>query len=236
MYRIAAVDDEKSILDGYAVLLQRFFSEEKAGAYELSCFGDGLALLDGYRGYDIIFLDIEMQGLDGMETARAIRKMDEEVLLIFVTRLSRFALDSYRYHAFDFVVKPLDYESLRMKMRRAIRSVDRKTAKSIMVRSGGSIRVLAADDIAYIEVLSRNLRYHMADGSVIEAYGTLTGAMEGLQDCGFVLCHRCYYVNMAHIVGINDASLTVAGEEVPLSRLRRKEVIEQVANFLGMKA
>ena len=110
MYRIAVVDDLPEERDRLNDYLRRFAAERKL-TLQVSDFDSGERFLSAFdHNFDIVLLDIEMQGIDGMETARRLRERDDKVCLLFVTYLANFAVQGYGVHALDFLVKPVSYE------------------------------------------------------------------------------------------------------------------------------
>ena len=107
MIRVAIVEDEAAVRDQLMGYVQRYMRQYDA-QIEVTMFTDGVEILEGYRPvYDIIFLDVEMQHLDGMETASRIRALDSDVLLIFITNMAQYAIEGYAVGALDYVLKPV---------------------------------------------------------------------------------------------------------------------------------
>ena len=146
MYRIAVVDDlpeERSRLEEY---LRRFAGERKL-TVTVDPFEGGESFLAAFdHNYDIVLLDIEMQGIDGMETARRLRERDEKVCLLFVTYLANFAVQGYSVHALDFLVKPVSFENFGMKLERAITAADRARKKEILIAATQGERRVRIDE------------------------------------------------------------------------------------------
>ena len=107
MIRIALVEDEAEVraqLQGYVQRHTRQYGTE----FAVTEFADGMELLDDYRPvYDILFLDVEMKHLDGMETARRVRELDKDVIIVFITNMAQYAIGGYAVGALDYVLKPV---------------------------------------------------------------------------------------------------------------------------------
>ena len=109
MIRVAIVEDEAEIREQLMGYVQRY-TRQYGTAFEVKTFADGLEILEDYRpAYDLILLDIEMKHLDGMETARRIRELDPEVMLVFITNMAQYAIKGYAVGALDYVLKPVPY-------------------------------------------------------------------------------------------------------------------------------
>ena len=101
MLRIAVVDDDQIAISRLRECLNHY-SEEKGVNFNIKVYQNGIDLLVGYRSdYDIIFLDVDMPDINGFQTARRIRELDECVILVFVTNLAQYAIEGYKYHAVD---------------------------------------------------------------------------------------------------------------------------------------
>ena len=119
MIRIALVEDEAEVraqLQGYVQRYTRQYGTE----FAVTEFADGMELLDDYRPvYDILFLDVEMKHLDGMETARRVRELDKDVIIVFITNMAQYAIGGYAVGALDYVLKPVPYFAFSQQLRKA---------------------------------------------------------------------------------------------------------------------
>ena len=119
MIRIALVEDEAEVraqLQGYVQRHTRQYGTE----FAVTEFADGMELLDDYRPvYDILFLDVEMKHLDGMETARRVRELDKDVIIVFITNMAQYAIGGYAVGALDYVLKPVPYFAFSQQLRKA---------------------------------------------------------------------------------------------------------------------
>ena len=126
--KVAIVEDEATVqelLKGYFTEFQKT-SEE---TFSLSVFNNGEAFLDKFKPvYDMVLMDIEMPGINGMETAERLRKIDKNVVLIFVTNLAQYALKGYEVDAIDFAVKPLSFEDFALKIKKGLRYIKHNTS------------------------------------------------------------------------------------------------------------
>ena len=133
MIRTAIVEDDPA----YAAVITDFYrryAEECGRAVKIDFFESGSAFLEGYgEGYDLVFLDIELPGLDGMHVAADLRARDKSVLIIFVTNLAQYAVNGYDVQAFDFIVKPIKYYNFAMKLRRAFECLDNLCKRKIWI-------------------------------------------------------------------------------------------------------
>ena len=224
MLNIAVADDEEESVERLRRLLERYF-EGKKDAYSLTVFGDGAELTENYRPqYDIIFLDIEMPRMNGMEAARKIRRADCDVVIIFLTRMAQYAIKGYEVEALDFPVKPVSYADFEVKFGRAVRNAASRTDDKIEIRMDGSCMWLPVSQIYYIEVIKHDLIYHTKQGEY-RTRGSLGEAESRLSRYGFRLCSRYCLVNMRHVLGVYDWYILVGEDKIEVSRRKRREIM-----------
>ena len=140
MFRIAIVEDQ----DETRECLNRFvrqYAEEQGVQVEISLITDGSEIAEHYTpGFDIIFMDVEMPRLDGFGAAEAIRAVDAEVVLVFVTNMAQYAIRGYEVDALDYVLKPVNYYQFCTKLSRAIQRVQRRRGGQVVLQlAGGGI-------------------------------------------------------------------------------------------------
>lgn len=231
--RIAIIEDDPAYaqeIEGYA----RRFGQEEQTLVEVTRFADGSELLNQYdHKWDLLLMDIEMPHLDGMFTARCIREKDPDVLIIFITNLAQFAIQGYEVHALDYVLKPVSYYSLAMKLRKAMRVSNRKTERALMISQEREMVRVPIANLLYIEVYNHSLCYHTMDGDIVTNGGqSLSALEEELAGAGFARCHNGYLVNLRYVDAVQGNVVRIAGQELPTSRNRRKEFLEAMLQYM----
>ena len=208
MFKIAIVEDQEETRES----LNRFvrqYAQEQGLQVEISLITDGAEIAEHYTpGFDIIFMDVEMPRLDGFGAAEAIRAVDADVVLVFVTNMAQYAIRGYEVDALDYVLKPVNYYQFCTKLSRAIQRVQRRRGGQVVLQlAGGGIQLLDTADIYYLETHSRMLYYHTSKGE-FAARASLQSAEKQLAEYHFVRCNQCYLVNLAYVKGIeNDFAL-----------------------------
>ena len=232
MIKFAICDDEPLMAQELAGHLVDYMKENLITAYSLSSFSDGRALLDAIDRFDVIFLDIQMEQPDGMETAKLLRRRGDHSLLVFVTVLKELVFDAFQVEAYDYLLKPLDRARFKQTMERVLRSLDRKTAEDIVIQRGTGCEVVLLSDIVYCEVLGRKIYLHKHDGTVSDYYDKLED-LERRVDGRFFKCHRSYLVNLDYVRGCQDGQvLLFQGERIPASRLRERELTQALLRYM----
>ena len=180
---------------------------------------DLLASINTHR-YDVLLLDILMPGFTGIETAREIRESNEKIPIIFLTTSQEFAVESYRIHAFDYLMKPVDQNALFETLDRAYAVTESTLEKSILIQTAKAVYVLSLSQIEFVEINNRTLSFHLIDGTVKSISGRLSDYEDTLlSHPEFLKIHRSYIINMDLMKALNQKSfITLTGNEVPISR------------------
>lgn len=232
MMNFAICDDEPFMARDLLRRLAAYMEGKGVPDYRASIFSNGRQLLEDGGGFDLIFLDIQMERPDGLETAKALRRRSCRSLLVFVTVLRERVFDAFETEAFDYLVKPLEDGRFRRTMDRALETLERRGAKGVVVRRGSACEVIPLEQIVYCEVQGRKIYIHRADGQTVDFYEQLDG-LERQVDGRFFRCHRSYLVNLEYVRGCRDGRVALAqGEEIPVSRLRERDFTQALLRYM----
>lgn len=232
MIRIGLIDDDLAHTERMKGFLHRYEKEEGC-AFEITEFSNGMNFVEDYQGnLDVIFLDIEMPLLNGMEVAREIRKKDDELAIIFITHMVQYAVQGYSVNAVDFIVKPVTYFVFADKMRKALHFRHLNKQAPILLRTEDSLIKLTAAQIFYIEKEKNYLIYHTRKGD-FRVRGTIRAIEETLLKEGFSCCMSGCIVNLRYVEGVNKDTVWVVEQRLPISRNRYKQFMEDFLHFLG---
>lgn len=231
MIHIAICDDEKYISDNIKVFASDFF-RKKNREIQLRTFSSGEELL-GYDGQiDILFLDIQMKGMDGIETAKRLRAGRFKGFLIFITVLREMVFESFEVQAYDYLVKPVEETRLEKTMERIYTSMCSASEDSLLVQKGYEGRIIQKDEIVFCEIIDRKIYLNLVSGEVLDYYERIENLETKLGD-RFYRCHRSYLINLKHLKGYkNGTAYMDGGREVPVSRLRSKEFSGVVLQYM----
>lgn len=234
MVSIAIVDDERENIEQISSYIRRYYEEQGSGEkeYSIAEFNDGRELLKHYsKNLDILFLDIEMRYLDGMSTAEKIREANLDVVIIFVTKMAQFALKGYGVSALDFVVKPVDYYSFKLRFIKALHYLKKHQKCRIAVSPiGQGTRYLLSSEIRYVEVFGRHVVFH-TQREEYTVNGRLKEFEEALRGQGFHYCNRYCLVNLQYVSGFEKNTLLLGDIEIPISRGKREELLKLLVNY-----
>lgn len=214
--------------------LARFHTERPEFEYVLQIYEQGFQLLDAYtRDADLMFLDIHLPDMLGIDAAKRIRNVDQKVMIVFVTNLSQYAIEGYSVDAFDYILKPVGYFSFAKKLERALRVLSYRSSDLMLdlkTKEGG--QRIRADSVTYINVFAHDLYIHTA-AETFTQWGTLSKYEELLKDAHFVRCSAGCLVNLKYVQGIQKEQVVVAGDMITISRSRRKAFLDALAQYKG---
>ncbi len=231
MIRIAICDDEKHMSDHIRAMASDFF-RKKNREIRLRTFLSGEELLNYDGQIDILFLDIQMNGVDGLETARKLRAGKFRGFLIFITVLKEMVFQSFEVQAYDYLVKPVDEKQFGKTMERLYASMQNASEDSLLVQQGYEGRIVPKDEIVFCEVIDRKIYLNLASGEIIDYYERIEN-LETKLDGHFFRCHRSYLINLKHLKGYKNGTACMDnGKEVPVSRLRSKEFSSVVLQYM----
>lgn len=233
MPQIAIVEDDPASAAQLKQYIERY-GQENGVAFTVELFADGSAVTEGYRPiWDIIFMDVSMLGMDGLTAAQEIRRTDPAVLILFITNLAQYAIRGYEVSALDYVLKPVSYHAFSMKLHLALRLLQRNLEYSLLLNRGKDLQRVPVSHLHYVEVYSHQFHYHTAEGNIVL---TMTRTMADLEEellpHGFVRCHKGFLINLRYVEAVRSASVLVAGEELPVSRNRRKAVLDALLTYM----
>ena len=211
----------------------RDYSSETGRAFQITRYDNGEDLVEQYRPeFDLLLLDVDMPFMDGMTAAGHIRKMDPEVVIVFVTNLAQYAIQGYSVNALDYILKPVSYFAFSQRLGRALQYVKKREEACITVAVKGGAVKLEVNAIYYIERLGRQLMFHTRSG-IHASTATLQQVEQALEGKGFVRCNKGYLVNLEHVDGIQDGCAVVRGDRLLISRGRRTPFLEALADWVG---
>lgn len=225
MIRVAVCDDEKVFLNDYVKTINNI---KKLYSYNIEVFkfSSGEELLKfssiSESKFDIIFLDIIMDNINGIETAKRIREFDKRTEIIFLTSSKDYALEGYEVGAYNYIVK--SYEYVKDKIYKAIRNLYLKDNDFIVIHNKSGIEKIEINKIIYIESNKRKIIFNTTEFKY-ETYEKLDNIYNKIKNRGFIKTHRSYIINRAFIKKIESRDIITTTEDIiPISRGRLGEV------------
>ena len=239
IFNIAVVEDEEAESDALVSLLERYRKEYQM-SFSYKCFENAFLFLQEFKQkqYDLVFMDINMPGINGLDAAKDMRKIDPDVVLFFVTDLAQYAIKGYEVEAYDFIVKPANYSHLQLKLTRLLPFLEKKNSvRQVMFNKGKNGPIIAIDpnEIKYIEVISHDTIVHTTHDE-IHLHQSLNEIGKILPENSFFRCNYCYIVNLKFISKIEKYDCYIGtGEKLQISHPRKKNFMAALMNYLGEK-
>ncbi len=234
--RIAIVED----MDENSAILQTYlnrYETEHNIQMQTTCYNDGIHFIADYHPvWDLILLDIEMPILNGMDTARRIRETDPDVLIIFITCLSQYAIEGYSVRALDYILKPVQYYAFASKLDLVCDILSSRHQKPIIISSReGQIKLLP-DQLLYVEVQNHTLCYHTRQQLLHSTGSQSLGKLsQELKSSGFARCHQAYLVNLCYVTRYDRNTVFLGDTMLPLSRTYYKDFVQSLLDYCAME-
>lgn len=230
MISTVIVEDENQAAARLSEFLSRY-GADRGQRFRITVYDNAASFLEEYRGgVDLVFMDIQMPGLNGMDAARLLREKDREVQIVFVTSLMTYAVSGYEVGALDYIVKPFEYKDLALRLGRALLRL-RKKRRFISFSGKGLYVTLDTEDIRYLESVGHKVIYHLAN-ETLTRWESLT-VCQGELPPGFVRCNSCYVVNLEYVRSFDGENADVDGQSLRVSKPRRAAFRRALAEYEG---
>ncbi len=233
IFNIAIVEDDHAMAKELAGYLDAY-SKERGCTFSIKQFSNAENFLAAYRiTFDIVFMDIDMPGMNGMQAAHKLRELDSSVVIVFVTNLAQYALEGYSVDAIDYLLKPIDYKVFAFRMDRVVKAVSSViTGRRIVVSTDQGTVVIHPQELIYVEVVRHKLVYHTLRGTY-EIFGTLKELEYRLSGQEFVRCNACYLINLRYVKSAKRYEVKVGEEILAISHAKYKDFMDALNNYLG---
>ena len=232
--RIAVCDDEKETRDIFTEKIRKLYPEA-----DLSLYQSGEEMLSSSGEPDILLLDIQMPGKDGMETAKELRRKNKKAIIIFVTALDDYVFQAFDVGAFHYLVKPFDDGKFAEVLRNAVKQFEdikaledageKKEKPSLMIISGGKHITVNQEDIVYAEVFDRKVILHTMD-SDIEYYGKMKELVKKVGD-EFYRTHRSFLVNFGYVRKFTASTVYLEKGQALMAKQNYGEFVKQYLRY-----
>ena len=229
--RIAICDDEKNIRELIGNKVEKQYPKA-----EIVFFSSGEELLLSDVHIDILFLDIQMSGKDGMETARELRRRNNDVIIIFVTAVEEYVFQAFDVGAFNYIVKPIDDAKFTDVLQRAVDGLDslnkvvkEPEEKYVMINNSGVHTKVILDDIVYAEVFNRKVVIHKMNDE-IEYYGKMSD-LEALAGESFFRPHRAYLINFKYVEKYDATTIYLEKGTVLMAKQNYPEFVKKYMKY-----
>ena len=232
MISIAICDDSNYFIQEFKNYIEQFKKEKNINLVA-ECFSSGEEVLQTYcHQFNIIFLDIKMKVINGIEVAKAIRKIDTEVIIVFVTSVFDYISVGYALDASNYMMKPIQYCSFCQEMDRLLVKCKRQTDGFVIVENDLGNYKLYFNNIKYLETYKHNILFQLDDNTSVMCYDTMKVMEQKLGKYFFSRCHSSYLVNLRYVNNYSSYEITLkTGEKIPVSQKKKAAFMKELANY-----
>lgn len=236
MLRIGICDDSADARDALRIQLEKILNEEKEQiVYEFSTGAGAVHWLQNHPGeIDLLFLDVEMAGTNGMAAAETVRGFDTELIIVFVTGYSDYVFDGYKVNALDYIIKPAKAERLLEVLRRVRTQLEKRKGEMYVLKNTDGIFRIPIAAICYFYSDRRKVVLVLQEKEY-PFYARLDEVEQQLSE-NFVRIHQRYLVNPGQVVQIGAASVAVGTASslrtLPVSRALKEEALKKLARAM----
>ena len=230
MFKIAICDDNIVDLSSIVSIIEDYQASKRAkNGIEFTAFHsavDFISAMESGQPYDLVLLDILMPFMTGMDAAKEIRQFNQDIKIVFMTSSSEFAVESYSVEAYYYALKPIWKEKLFVLLDKVISETEVQLGSSLLIKSKSGLTRIYISRLEFAEVIGRTIVYHLSDGSVIEAVGSMQVLeKELLCHPHFIKTHRSYIINMESIDTISQREIKMHSLAlVPLAKANHNTV------------
>lgn len=228
MQKTAICDDDINFCEKVAGYIKNYFPE-----VSVRIFHSGEELLEHTEKFDLIFLDVDMKGINGIETARKLRRRDKKVKIVYVTAYEDFVNYAFSVHAFGYLVKPITEENIQMQLQEAMDyQTEEAQAQSVRLETEDGFEELNTKEIYYFEYLNRKIRVKAREREYTMK-GSITRLADEMEKYGFAMPHKSFTVNLYHVKAIHGYDIYMMdGSVIPLSQKKSVKFRERLGQFL----
>lgn len=232
--RILICDDDSNITKSLSQIITAYFHKRKIKCPELAIYNNGESLLADKGKKDIVFLDVEMPGFDGIYVGNELKKENESVIIFIVTSYIEYLDAAMRFHVFRYLSKPVDKQRLYQNLDDALELYSSFNQK-IAIETKSGITVVSTDEIVYVEAKGRKVTVHTI-ASDYDSIQTIQFWAENLPDCNFFQSHRSYIVNLSKVTSFDHELVYLCDGQFCAYLTRRKFTAFKNAYLLFMES
>ena len=235
--KLAICDDEKRIRDIIAESVK-----EVSEKIEIEFYADAKGILSASFDCDILFLDIQMPGIDGMGAAKMLRSSGKKTVIVFVTALEDQVFNAFDVGAFNYIVKPFTKAKIIEVFKKAVKQAEdqrlvetaiseqEEAGRTITVKSGGTNTRVILSEVQYAEIYDRRIILHMESSDDIEYYGRISD-LENIAGKDFFRVHRAYLVNLGAVKSYDSKYVHMSDADIPVARGKYQELIRAYMSY-----
>lgn len=212
-----------------------FLLKDRGLEYEIISYDNGRELVSDYKNHpmDIIFLDILMDDIDGIETGKLIRKMDNNVEIVYCTSSKDFAIAAYDVHAMAYLLKPYETSRIQTVVDYYLQKHPQNNRNFIEVKSKRRPIIIPYKDILHMESDNKVVYIYTIARGIVKVYNKLDAFENELSDSRFLRCHQSYLVNMQYVIRVEDSDFIMSDDHmIPIRKSGRRLIVKKYEDYL----
>lgn len=231
MYKIAVCDDDEAVSAEVRELITQWNS-----SVEVFCFSSGEDLLENYQSYEAVFLDIDMGGMNGIDTGKAIRRIDKDTKIVYLTAYRDYVSGAFGVHAFQYLLKPVNKKAVRNVLEEIFRYISPPEKRIILdFHTADGALCLPVESIYFFEYENRKIRI-VADKEQYYMTDKIGNVAKRMAEFGFSMPHQSFVVNMFHVKNVKNQQIFLDnGMELPLSQKKQKIWKQELMTYLSQR-
>ncbi len=233
MIKIGIIDDDENDINILKKNLKKYFSAQRI-EYSIKALDVKDDVFENIEKIDLLFLDIDMPNTNGIVLAEQIRKKLINTSIVFITNFFQYATEGYHVNALDYILKPIDYQSFSLKMKRIIGllNTNKNEDAKLAVKTKEGLIFILINDIVAVEVKGHYLTYIMSDSRRYISRGQLKQIKEDLGD-NFELCNSYYLIHLKYVCEVNNENVVTKYGEFAISRAKRTRFLDHLSCYIG---
>lgn len=230
--KVAIIDDKVLDSDRLLNLLNNYFDNSQDYSIQAKVFATAFQFLDEFsNNYDLLFLDINMPQMNGLELANKIREINNNIALIFVTNYASLAIDGYGVDALGFIVKPVKQIELNKVVDKFLKRFEENIAdRKLVIKIKSGYQTLYLSQIKYIEVNVHDIFIYTTQGT-FKTRGTLKLIEKELSSPKIEKCSNCFLINLDYVESIMKDDIIIDGKRIKIARNRKKDFLDAFVNY-----
>ena len=232
VYKLGIIEDLESDANHLKNFLERYQKENDV-SFEIDTFINAeLFLNPNVNNFDLLFIDIELPGMNGVELAKKVREKNENIVIVFVTTLRKYVINGYEVDAINYILKPYDYGSIKYTLDKGIKNIKLNSDDTFVIKIDGALKVFNTNNIYFFEIMKHDLLISTTSGDFV-TYGNLTSVEKSLNTKIFFRISSSIIVNLKHVSQIKGNYVKINNQELLIGRTKKKEFIKAFLEFHG---
>lgn len=232
--RVLVCDDDNLILEQLTKYIGEFFKRRRLACPEIVCFSNGETLLSDTGEKDILFLDIEMPGMNGIYIGNELKKLNKDTIIFVVTSYTEYLDEAMRFHVFRYLTKPIEKQRLFRNLKDAI-DLYNTSMKKLPIETKEGIYTVSTSDIVAVEAQGRKVIIHTPARDYMSIH-TMQHWAQTLSEHCFFQTHRSFIINFEYVTNFNHSLVYLSDNQFEAYLTRRKYVQFKEAYFLYLES